>query len=146
MSVESNAEPGDNVSAYSRRGEKIGWIGGWTGGFLWILILAVIKLFEGDMAGGALGILVFLIAEALIIGFAPWRFPTTRYIVLMLPVYALFLLSSCWAVWTLGGLGQSEFNYWSLFLILPVLSPLFTTGGRRWQDWDPEKMRQSGDK
>lgn len=136
MNKEEGAKTNNITSTYNRRGEKIGWVGGWTGGFLWIFILAVIRFFQGDITGGVLGMLVFLIAEALIVVLAPWRFPTTRYIKLMLPIYGLFLVSSCWAVWTLGGLDQPGFSYWTLFMILPVLSPLITIGGKRWQDGD----------
>ncbi len=137
MNEEEGTKTNNIISAYNRRGEKIGWVGGWTGGFLWIVILAIIRFFQGDMTGGALGILVFLVAEVLIVVLAPWRFPTTRYIKLMLPIYGLFLLSSCWAVWTLSGLDQSGFSYWTLFLIVPVLSPLITIGAKRWRDGDP---------
>ena len=30
-----------------RRQEKIGWLGGWAGGFIWVVILAVMLLVQG---------------------------------------------------------------------------------------------------
>lgn len=118
----------------NRTGEKIGWIGGWTGGFCWVFAIAVIMLFQGAMIAAFSGVAVFLLAEVLIVRLAPWRYPKTRYYLLMLPIYVLFLLSVVWAVWIFGGLQQAGLHYWNFLWIFPCLSPLITIGARRWQD------------
>jgi len=122
-------------STSSRIGEKIGWVGGWTGGFCWVLALAIVRFVQGAMLEGILGAAVFVLAELLIIMFAPWRYPATRYYLLMLPTYALFLASVVWAVWSFGGFGQAGLNYWNMLWIFPCLSPLITIGRRRWEDY-----------
>jgi hypothetical protein len=31
----------------NRTGEKVGWLGGWSGGFLWLAVLSVVWLVQG---------------------------------------------------------------------------------------------------
>lgn len=33
----------------SRKGEKIGWIDGWIGGFIWLCILSIVWLVQGKL-------------------------------------------------------------------------------------------------
>jgi len=116
-----------------RTGEKLGWIGGWTGSFLWVGILAVVFLFQGKTASGIAGLVLFAGAMAGAFFLAPWQHPSTRYYKLMLPFYGLFAVSAAWAVWAFGGLGQAGFELWNLLLFLPLLGPLFTMGSKTWQ-------------
>ena len=40
----------------SRAGEKLGWLGGWAGGFLWVLALAILFLLRGQLVDGLVGL------------------------------------------------------------------------------------------
>jgi hypothetical protein len=42
----------------SRAGEKLGWLGGWAGGFLWVLALAILFL-RGQLVDGLVGLVPF---------------------------------------------------------------------------------------
>lgn len=128
------------VPAQGRKGEKVGWIGGWIGSFAWVLVFVVLKFVRGGMVGGVLGLLLFLLAMAFILMFAPWRHPTTRYYLLMLPIYVVFLVSVGWVIWSMGGFVQSGLQYWNLLLVFPLLSPFITIGWKRWCDGEPPNM------
>lgn len=129
------SDSGTNEKATSRRtGEKVGWTGGWTGGFLWLLILSVVRLVQGRITSGIVGLGLFALAVGAILLLAPWRHPSTRQWKLMLPVYLVFFASIAWAVWASGGLEQVGLNRWSFFWVLPCLIPLWTAGDRRWED------------
>lgn len=117
-----------------RTGEKIGWTAGWLGGFIWVAILSVVLLFQGKWLQGLLGMLLTAIAVVVIVSFAPWRFPSTRYWKLMLAPYTVFFLSVPWAVWAYGGVEPLGLNWWNLLWILPVLIPLGSLSNRRWAD------------
>lgn len=131
---EGNGAP--ETSARRRTGEKFGWIGGWLGGFLWLLISSGIRLAQGRAVDGFTGLGLFLVAVGVICFLAPWRHPSTRQWKLMVPIYLAFVVSVTWAVWTSGGLAQLGLNRWSFFWILPCLIPLWTVGGRRWEERD----------
>ena len=117
-----------------RTGEKIGWIGGWVGSFLWLGILAAVFFFKGKAIGGIAGLVLFAAAIAGAFFLAPWKHPSTRYYKLMLPFYAAFAVSVAWAVWAFGGFGQAGLNWWHLLLCLPIFTPLITLGAKTWQD------------
>jgi hypothetical protein len=44
----------------NRNGEKIGWIGGWIGSFLWLLALSVLWFFRGQIQLGEIAIGLFI--------------------------------------------------------------------------------------
>jgi len=115
-----------------RKGEKIGWIGGWTGGFLWVLILAAVWMIQGNFGRGITGILIFITAMILVYLFAPWKHPATQYWKLMLPVYGAFFLSVGWAVASFDGFHKFGLWWKSLIWMIPCLIPLGTTGKRIW--------------
>jgi hypothetical protein len=117
-----------------RKGEKRGWILGWFGGFIWVLILSAVSLVKGDLLSALLGGALVLTAAIVILVFSPWRYPTQPYWRLMLPLYLLFFLSVVWLVWNAGGTAELGLSAWSLFLLLPLLLPLYLVGGRRWVD------------
>lgn len=119
----------------TRSGERNGWLFGWSGGFLWVLILAIVDVVRGKPLEAATGILIVCAAGAAIVWLAPWRHPETSYRRLMIPIYLLFAIAIVWGAWTAGGFRQLGFNSWfSLFLLLPLTLPLWTTGSRRWKD------------
>lgn len=59
----------------NRKGEKIGWVGGWLGGFLWVAALAVVFLFQGKILQAVSGVGLAAAAVACALRFVPWRFP-----------------------------------------------------------------------
>jgi hypothetical protein len=76
-----------------RNGEKIGWIGGWLGGFAWVAIMSVVQLAQGRTATSAVGLVIAAGALAGLFLMAPWRRPHTPYWRLMLPLYAGILVA-----------------------------------------------------
>ena len=120
----------------NRRGEKTGWLLGWSGGFIWALMLAVILLVQGKAAEGAAGVLLTAVAAVTIVLSAPWRHPDTRYWQLMLPLYLVFFAALFWAIWASDGFPGLSLNAWSVFLLLPLLAPFFTMGKRTWRERD----------
>lgn len=122
-----------------RRGEKLGWIGGWAGGFIWVLVLSMLFLYQHKFEQAVLGLILNALALAAIYGFAPWRHPLTPYWKLMLVPYALFFISFLWAAWGFDGLGALGLNWWNLLWLLPALSPFGLLGNRRWRQSDESK-------
>jgi phosphatidylserine synthase len=121
----------------TRSGEKLGWVLGWSGGFVWVLILSVIVLAQGEPERAALGLAILGAAVTSILLFAPWRYPAVSYRRLMTPIYILFFTAVAWGVWALGDARQMGITgWWSASLLLPLTIPLWVLGGRRWQDGD----------
>ncbi len=123
----------------NRNGEKIGWIGGWLGSFIWVLALAVMFLFQGKGREGIIGLVLVGLGVFYVFSCAPWKSPQTPYWQLMIRLYAVFLTAVVWALWAFGGLQGSGLNGWFLLLLLPVLSPLFTLGRRTWSQFEERK-------
>lgn len=128
-----------------RRGEKFGWIGGWFGGFVWLGLLSVIWLFQNKIIEGIIGLAVFIVAFIVISMTVPWKHPNTRYWKLMLPIYTLFFCSIVLSIYLYGGLEIIGLNWTSIFLVIPGLIPLVTTGNRTWnssakQENSPNKV------
>lgn len=124
-----------------RKAEKTGWIGGWLGGFVWVLIQSVVFLVGGKTLEGAIGLLISVAACAAILTFAPWKHPGTRYRRLMLPLYLLVIGAVVWGVWALGGPRQLGIHsWWSLWLLIPVMMPLWSVGNRRWKDMNAQPL------
>ena len=119
----------------ARAGEKAGWSVGWAGGFLWVGILAVVFLVQGNMLAGLAGLALVAVAAVAIRAFAPWRHPSTPYWMLMLPLYGLLGLSVAWAVMAFGA-EETGLTGWSLLAFLPLLIPFGSVGGRRWREGD----------
>ena len=44
----------------NRKGERIGWICGWLGAFLWVVVLAVIFFVQGRAAEAAVGLAILV--------------------------------------------------------------------------------------
>ena len=126
----------------SRKGEKIGWICGWLGGFIWVGLLSVIWIFQNRSSQGILGIALFLIAIILIIALAPWRRPNTKYYKLMLPIYSLFLISIAVVIYLYSGLRNGVLSWISFSWLIPSLLPFVIIGNRKWNS----KTKQSASK
>ena len=115
-----------------RRGEKIGWIGGWIGAFVWLGLLSAIWLFQNKISEGMIGLSVFTVAIIVISMTAPWNHPNTKYWKLMLPIYSLFFCSIVLYIYLSGGLEILGLKWTSIFLVIPGLIPLKTAGNRTW--------------
>jgi hypothetical protein len=120
----------------SRSGEKAGWIGGWTGAFLWALILAILWLAQGKTTPGIVGLTLVLLAAVAVYAAEPWKHPTTQYWKLLLIPFLVLAANVIWAVRSLQGEGDIGLNWWSLLLLLPLLIPFATIGGKRWSDFE----------
>lgn len=119
----------------ARRGEQLGWTLGWLGGFVWVLVVAILQWLEGRTLHALAGLAIAAVAVTAIVGLAPWRHPQATYRSLLLPIYVVFFGAVAWAVWALGGPRAMGINgWWSAFLLWPLLLPLMLTGNRRWQD------------
>ena len=116
----------------NRRGEKIGWIGGWFGSFLWLLFLSVVWLFQARYAASFVGFFFFTAAGVLIFVTAPWKNPETRYWKLFLPMYGILALSIIGCVLASGGPHKLGLNAWNLLWLMPLLIPFVTAGQRCW--------------
>jgi hypothetical protein len=122
---------------HSRKQEQLGWTGGWLGGFSWVLFLSVMFFVQGKAIQAGLGLLIAGAACAAIVFLSPWRHPHTRYRTLMVPIYVLLIAAVAWGASSLGGLRQMGMgSWWSAFILLPVLLPLWSAGHRRWSDGD----------
>jgi len=117
-----------------RRGEKIGWLGGWSGGFLWVAILAIVFAFQGRFTEAFVSAGIAALAFSLVFATAPWKYPRTQYWKLMLPLYAMLVVSVAVLLWAFGSFSAAGFNQWSFFWLLPALTPFWTIGKRTWSD------------
>ncbi len=117
-----------------RKGEKTGWLVGWTGGFVWLLLLAGAWFIQGQITKGILMISLFAIEVILIVVFSPWKHPETKYWKLMLPIYIVLIVSVSLYVSLAGGLKMLGLNFRSLFILLPCFIPFATVGGRSWKN------------
>lgn len=115
-----------------RRGEKIGWLAGWTGGFLWLAILSVLWLLQGKAMHSAAGIVLVTAGVAMIFSLAPWKHPDTKYWKLMLPLYAVLMAAVAVTVCLEGGIEGLGLSGWSALACLPLFIPFMTAGGRIW--------------
>jgi len=116
----------------NRKGERIGWIGGWLGGFIWVGLLSAVWIFQNRSSNGMLGIALFIIAIILIIALAPWRHPNTKYWKLMLPIYLLFLISIAVVIYLYAGLRNGGLSWISFSWLIPSLIPFVIIGNRKW--------------
>jgi hypothetical protein len=116
----------------ARAGEKIGWLVGWAGGFLWILPLALLFLGRGQLVAGLAGLALAGLGYSAVVFFRPWRYPSARYWRLLLIPYVLMLAAVPWAIWGFGTESAGALSWWHGLLLLSVMSPLLTIGWRRW--------------
>jgi hypothetical protein len=125
----------------ARSGEKIGWIGGWTGGFMWIGVFTIIWFFQGKTVEALAGVGLICIAGFVLFAAAPWRWPDTPYWKLLLPLYGILALSVAWVLLSFQHPRDAGVSLWSLFLLMPALLPLASSGRRRWADGETGNER-----
>jgi len=123
-----------------RRGEKFGWIGGWGGGFVWLVILGVLWFVQGRALSGAAALGLAALGCLVIFDRRPWRHPDTPLWQLMIPIYVVFIGAFVLFVVLQGGLANMGLSPWSGFLVLPILLPFWTAGRRRWRDGEPDRV------
>lgn len=114
-----------------RRGERLGWAGGWLGAFCWVPGFGIWCLLKGDTHGGLSSLALFGIALYLIWRVAPWHHPQTAYWKLMTPLYGLFLVSVYLTLRTAGGLNAAGLHWYSFLWLGALLLPVITVGLRR---------------
>ena len=117
-----------------RAGEKIGWLGGWLGAFIWIVPLAVLFVIHYRLTDAVVGFALMLVAMAAIYLTAPWRSPDVAYWKLMIPLYLILYGSLFRAIRAYGGVAGAGLRWWNLLWVFPLLISAFTTGSRRWKD------------
>ncbi len=117
-----------------RTGEKLGWLGGWAGGFVWVLALAILFLFRGQLIDGLVGLALAGLGYGAIVFFMPWRYPETRYWRLLIAPYLAMFAAIPWAIRSFGPEAINTLSWWQLLPLLAVLSPFATIGWRRWGD------------
>jgi hypothetical protein len=117
-----------------RRGEKIGWIGGFLGGLLWMPFLSIFWLLIDRIIVGSLGLIFFVLGVYFIIKFSPWKYPDTKFYLLMLPFYIILILAIVLFVFFGWNILESErdFPLWSLVIMIPIFSPFFVMGWKTW--------------
>ena len=118
----------------SRKGEKIGWIGGWSGGFIWLGLLSGVWAYQGKTMIAVLGFVLFVVAIITILSVTPWKYPNTKYWKLMLPIYLLFFGSILFGLSFMENLEKSGLSWYSFFWMLPCLIPFATMGNRTWNE------------
>jgi hypothetical protein len=114
-------------------GPRLGWWVGGLGSLLWLPIMSVVWLAQGNVSGGLLGLLLTAVGVAYLLLLAPWRCPRTPMRRLFLGFIVILLAAAALAVWqyrqTLtSGSSASLLVLWTLFL------PVFTMGRRSWSD------------
>ncbi len=116
----------------TRKGEKLGWSGGWAGSFLWVIVLAVVFFMQGKYLQGFMGLLLFTIAMFLIKACLPWKHPRKPYWQLMLLPYSIFILAFGWVIWSFSVHSSEVLAWWHFLMILPTLMPFIVMGKRTW--------------
>lgn len=134
----------ENKLAESRKGEKIGWLGGWLGGTIWIMVLPVLLYSRGELLSAVIALVLFCIAMILVPVMAPWRHPQTPYYLLLLPLYAVYLGTLILAIVSLDLFREEHIRPWYFLWILPCFSPLFIMGHRRWTDGESQEKPTRG--
>lgn len=116
----------------NRTGEKIGWIAGWIGGFLWVLGFGIYWTAAGKTIEGLLAAAIFILSIFSIVFLSPWRNPKKKYWKLMLPNYILLLFSIALVIGVLSGfknLAEIRYGIW----IIPCLIPIIVLGNKTWE-------------
>lgn len=123
-----------------RTGERIGWLAGWAGSFLWAPVLGIVFLIRGRPVVGAVGLALAVAGMGVAYHVRPWRHPDTPFWKLMPAPMAVLAIAVAWTLWGFGpqAVHADGPGAWVLLPILGVfVSPFFTVGRRRWRDGEP---------
>jgi hypothetical protein len=124
-----------------RNGERIGWLGGWLGSFLWVPALGILFLVRGQPIVGALGIALGMVGMGAAYLARPWRHPDTPYWKLMMAPMAVLAIAVVWTLWAFGPEARHAEGPggWALLPAVGVfIVPFFSVGRRRWRDGEPQ--------
>jgi len=117
-----------------RKGERIGWIGGWIGSFLWLCALSILWFFQFKTLFGIIGLCLFCLAVIFIFHFEPSRFPNTKYWKLLMPMYLLLIGAIFLTLYVYGGFKKMGLSVFAFLWIIPLILPFFTIGNKTWLD------------
>lgn len=126
-----------------RRGERIGWLGGWIGGFSWVAILSFVFLYQKKFGYGLFGLFLTAVALATILYGSPWRYPLKPYWKLMLAPYGMFFAAIVWVILAYGGHEPFGFNWWNLLWLIPALTPFGFLSNKTWEGSDAQQNASS---
>jgi hypothetical protein len=118
----------------NRNGEKIGWTVGWTGSFVFLLLIANLWFLQGEKHQGmvTLGFFVFAIVSVNLI--TPWRYPDVKYWKLFLLPYIILSFAMFNTVAYTKGLADLVLQWKNVTWLIPVMIPLILLGNRTWND------------
>lgn len=120
-------------SGSSDLGPKIGWIGGFLGASLWLLILAAVLLVHQDLRGGLWGLFLYGVCLVCVFGLRPWKHPQTRLWKLYTATLAPLLVAAAWFYWREYALSFSFSDLLSAAAIVSVLFlPVILHGHKTW--------------
>ena len=80
---------------------------------------------------------LFVLWTSCVIYFSPWRHPNRFYGILMIPLYAIFLLTFIWGIWSFGGkdaLKANGFNWLNLLWLINIFIPVPIMFKKKWSD------------
>jgi hypothetical protein len=114
-------------------GPKIGWVAGFLGGSLWLLILSIVHLVQQDLWGGLVGLIFYLGCLGGIFGLRPWKYPQTRLWKLYTATMAPLLLAAGFFYWRENLLDLSLSGILGVVsLILILFLPVILHGHKTW--------------
>ena len=115
---------------------KLGWFSFAIAGVVWIIPFSIIWLIHGKYIFGITGIALFCTACFLISAFVPWKYPNTKLWKLLIPPYAMFIMSIILLIFVLTGFSDLNDIQYGLWLI-PCFVPFFSLGYRTWNSLFP---------
>ena len=118
------------------RGPRWGWVGGMLGGTCWMLLASGGFFLAGDLPGGALAVLYYAIVTFMIFVLAPWRHPSIPVWVPYLAVIGASIVAAALMLWRYLAVIEpgEEVPLNLVFIVFPLMVPVFTFGNRRWND------------
>jgi len=116
-----------------RKGEKIGWIGGWIGSFIWLIPVSFVWLIHKQTAAAIILMLIFVLAITLTFQLTPWRYPKTYYYKLMLPNILLIYISAIVCIYFYYELENGKVSWFLFIWLIVFFTPIITLGKRKWE-------------
>ena len=119
----------------SERGPRLGWTLGGLGGLLWLVILAVVLLVQGNYPGALTSAAFFVAGVLYLVIFAPWKHENTPFWRIYLG-FVLFVIGAAAILLVLWYPGEikSLRRFHLLFCLIPLFIPVFIMGRKTWSD------------
>ena len=117
------------------RGRRWGWILGFMGASLWILLASIMLFIKPDLAGASLSLGLYFIILFFIFNWTPWKRPDTAFWKMYL-VNVVFILSMLpYFAWRFDlSLDDLRSSGLSLVVLIPILIPIFILGRKSWNE------------